>query len=281
MDKIPYRIPEYHKMVWKEANKEAKKIIFSDIRVILGELILAVVSGFATSRVLDSWSDAIAIPPIFQIIAIALGTLMGFIALYVFRLLTNGLLIMPAVFYRERETEAWKLTWNDIEIKPFPFPPSFGNAIGLEITSYKNRNIFGGTSREFSINVNKLLIEEFTKGISTEHPRRNLHFLATDLVRFHETTGIENQRDKGIKDNWVKHRVALVAQWDDKEAWIVTKDGNKDLLIEKEKPVGIIVTIDSSLEDVQMIGIAIYCTLRYIENKDGQMIVDLEITKRN
>ena len=69
---------------------------------------------------------------------------------------------------------------------------------------------------------------------------RDLHFLATDLIRFHETTGIENQREKNIKDNWVKHRVALVAQWDDKEAWIGTKDEANDLMIEKGKPVGII-----------------------------------------
>ena len=51
-------------------------------------------------------------------------------------------------------------------------------------------------------------------------------------------------------------------------------------MIEKGKPVGIIVTIDSNLEGVQMTGVAIYCTLRYIENIDGQMAVGIEITKR-
>jgi hypothetical protein len=181
------------------------------------------------------------------------------------------------------ETEAWKYTWNDIEVKPFYFPSAFGNAVGLEVISDKNRHMFGGTSGEFSIQVHKLLIEEFTQGTVIQHPRKDLYMFATDLVRFPETTSIQNRRDTKIRDNWIKHVVVLVAQWDENEAWIVTKDGAKDLLLEQGRPYGIIVDFNEwSLQDKTMKwGCAVWCNLRHTKNKDGSLAVELEISKRN
>jgi hypothetical protein len=206
------------------------------------------------------------------------GLLLAFATVFLYKLV-----VAISQKVATHETEAWKYTWNDIEVTPFFFPSTFGNAVGLEIISDKNRNVYGGTSREFSINVTKLLIEEFTQVIDIKHPRKALYMFATDLVRFPETTTIQNRRDTKIKDNWIKHVVVLVAQWDENGAWIVTKDGVKDLLLEQGKPYGVIVDFNEwSLEDNTMKwGCAVWCNLRHIKSKEGSTVVEIEISKRN
>jgi hypothetical protein len=278
MNKIPYRIPSYHKMIWRAAMGATISYYREDIKNFVGNVVSALITGTVSAiisylrqgTVID-WLNVIG------------SAVVGFLGWAVLLFLYNLNWKIPAILYRQRETEAFKFTWNDIEVKPFHFPQSFGNGIGLEVISDKNRNVFNNTSQEFSIQVTKLLIEEFGQGTEIQHPRRELNLLATDLVVFHPTTSIQNRRDTLNKENWIKHVVAPLAKWDNEKAWIDTKDGNKDLLLEKNVVYRAVVDFNEwSLEDVtSKWGCAVWCNLHYFEKEKGKMIVEMEIAKRN
>jgi len=62
----------------------------------------------------------------------------------------------PLILYREKETEANKRSWKDIEIKPYHFPENSGFGVGLEILSDK--------PREFHVNQVFCQITEIKRG---------------------------------------------------------------------------------------------------------------------
>ncbi len=137
MEKVPSKTSEYHKIVWKESDREARHFVFSDKRVMAGNFILAIASEYFTSRFLDVLSNTVTIHPVVHIIILFLGTLVGFVALYGFRLLSNGLWFIPASLYKEKRIVADKLTWNDIEIKLKKFDPNSVFTYGIELKSKK------------------------------------------------------------------------------------------------------------------------------------------------
>src|SRR5215207_6305754 len=122
MDKIPYRIPEYHKMVWKAAWDETVAYHIKDLQNLVGNVVIALISGFAYA--VYSYNKQGTMIDWF---GVALSVLIGFFGWGVIVFFRNLIWTIPAKLYRHRETEAYLYTWNDIEIIPFRFPPSFGN----------------------------------------------------------------------------------------------------------------------------------------------------------
>jgi len=274
----PYKIPNYHWFVWKTAAHDIYAYYRADLRNWFSDIFVALLSGIAYG--VYSYLRDEAIVDWLGVFVLAIS---GFIGYAILSFLFQLVWITPAKLYRDRETEAYKFTWKDIEIKPYLFPSASGIGIGLEIISDKSRNIFNNTSREFSIEVKKLLIEEFGKGMNVSYPRRDLQLLASfNSVVFHETTTIQNRRDL-IKEKLITNVVVPIANWDNNHAWIATKDGEKDLLLERDTSYRVVVDFNEwSLEDVNMkYGCAVWCDLHYVEIRDGQMKVKLDIVKRN
>jgi len=127
----------YHKTVWEEAKKEAKSYIGTDRRLLVGNIVLAVSSGFATSRLLDYWSKTTMIPPIIQVITILAGAIIGFCLLYVWHLGLSFFWFIPAKMYREKEIQVWWRTWHDVEIKEIRFQDKNWFGFGLSVISDK------------------------------------------------------------------------------------------------------------------------------------------------
>lgn len=285
MDKIPYRIPEYHKMVWVEARNLTNRYFLADKRNSFYGVVSAIFSGFVVPYLLQKLGG-VTMPNFWlQLFIVVLSTLFGFALIILIDFVSNGIYRVPAMFYRERETEAWGKTWNDIEVKLFRFPDTFVNGVGLEMISDKNRKVHnGGISEEFYIEVENVIIEEFSHGTVTLNPKRELYMYATDLTKFNETNSIQNRRQARIKENWIKQVVLLVAQWNNEMAWITTKDNVKDLVLERGVPYRVIINFTKcriGLSNFENWGCAVWLNLRYVENAHGAMKVEIDIVNRN
>ena len=116
MDTKDYKAKEYHKMVWEEAKKEARNQLWGNKRQSVGDIIAIVVAGYASSVILDIWSNTVTTPPIIQITSILIGTIAGLAALYFYRLILNRFWVVPEKLFREKEVQANKFTWNDVDI---------------------------------------------------------------------------------------------------------------------------------------------------------------------
>jgi hypothetical protein len=127
MEKKNYQVWKYEKMLWGKAIKDTVALYRTDWRAWLGNLVSIALTLLAL-RVLGGpqvMSD--------QLTSILAG-IIGAVGGTIFILLVHRM-SAPLILYREKETEANKRSWTDIEIKPYRFPENSGFGVGLEILS--------------------------------------------------------------------------------------------------------------------------------------------------
>lgn len=92
---------------------------------------------------------------------IVFGTLFG-IAFFVLVLWGwNGLWTIPARMYREKEIEANKFTWNDVEKRIFDMPPDNIIAVVLRVTNNKPYDIQGAIVKVIGIQKDRFMFEPY------------------------------------------------------------------------------------------------------------------------
>lgn len=262
----------YHKMVWREAHKEAKNYVGTDRRLLAGNIVLAIASGFATTRLLDFWNKTIIIPSIVQIIAIVVGTLFGFVALYIFHLLLNGFWVIPARLFNEERLEARKRTWKDIDIVPYSFPMGSGFGIGLQITSDK--------PVRYDVELSKAeIIQIVHAGKTTRYGVAHGGVeVGLQLVYGRgEMFSIENKSE--LANRTYSHELStflVVAKVDDQKAYIEILNPNEGqvlvFVVDTLSPAWLTIELQSKLgvlEHIEMERCSIICKLSYdqVENK--------------
>ena len=267
-------------MVWKEAHKEAKNYVGTDRRVLAGNIVLAAVSGFITTRIVDFWSRTSVIPPIIQAVAILAGIIFGFFALYCFHLVASAFWFVPAKFYNEERIEAQKRTWKDIEITPFTFPAGSGFGVGLQIISDKPaKGVYDVELTEAEIV--QIVHNGETYRFGTSYGGSNLDL---ELVYGRgEMFTRENRKELAnrIYSNELSTFV-VIARCDGERAYIESlNSGNEQALpfvVDNRNPCWITIEIKSNLgiiEHIPMEGCLITCKLSYDPSENKFLISNL------
>ena len=214
----------YHKIVWIEAAKEAKHFLWSDKKTLAGNIVLAVVSGFATTLFLDLWSQTAVIPLIIQLLAILIGTLIGFIVLYLFNLGWGGLWEIPLRMFREKEKEANKFTWNDVLVSIDPNLRENPDGACIRVCNRKSWTIQGGTAQ---------IVNVVRDGV----PRSNL---VLPFVPWIKDWGARTHiQTLGAECALEKAPFISLAAWDSTGGWLNTIEENhesKKISLDKDVP---------------------------------------------
>jgi hypothetical protein len=262
MEKKNYRVWEYELLLWKKAINDTVKLYRTDWRAWIGNLI-SIVIALSTLRAL------VGVQAMSSQLTTVIAGLIGAVGGGLFILIVHRM-SAPLILYREKEIEANKRSWRDIEFKPYRFPENSGFEVGLQVISSK--------PSEFQVTNVYCQITEIRRGWDVIfHGNMQLPLLfVPSFERRHEIIN-QSQFTKLVSGEAI-----AVANDDGTRAWIQENDATTDVTIDRDVVHKLTLSINGVLfMNVSMDGCLIWCDLLYHQNKEnGKMELSLSISER-
>jgi hypothetical protein len=263
---------KYWKYKWRVYKTTWKLFLghFDEWRKAVQPLAVSILSAACTVAALYIYHKSLS-PNDIKIIAVSP---IGGALLYALLILLFENEYAPYSIYQEKADEAHKLTFQDIELTPYKFPPNSGYGIGLKILSDKQFHITDIDPRIGSVRQRD----------DTNSEERHLPILIKEGMDFAKGKDIVNRR--GF-NKWASVSAIPVANWDEEHAWIVAEDGREksNIFIEKDIVCRVVITIDGTVDappriDLKLEQCTVICDLVYAQEKNGKIGVSMKIFAR-
>ena len=143
---------QYYLLIWKTGFQDTKEYYQKDRKSLIGNIISAVISAIISPLLLYRFGGADALLNLWLVSTVVLiSAIIGAVGWIIVLLLWNVFIVAPVKLYREKEAEANKLTWKDVEFLPYTFPNDSKYGIGLWIINNKPKKIFNITKPSANI----------------------------------------------------------------------------------------------------------------------------------
>jgi len=279
-----YRYLAYYTMVVQRGWSDTVQHYQEDKKNLLGNVVTGIISAAVSPFLLYRFGGVNAMSDIKLVFTVVfLSAIAGALGWYLILLAWN-IFAAHTKLFREKEDEANKLTWKDIEILPYNFPEGSGLGVGLEIISDKPKMPYSGKyehAGEYDITrVIPKVVEVFYAG-KNEKTEFTLPLYNIGLADNRRVDFILNRRQLR---NEITFAIAMsIVNWNEDSAWLTIIEDNTSYKLDEDVEYKLKISIERATMDINTMILEpcfMICDLKYHKSKDGEKKVSLKMSYR-